>query len=56
MHEVYTCICGGQKFSIHDTTITCPNCGRIYGLVILKKRGLESPKDFNKRIRKEEGK
>jgi len=55
MNEVYTCTCGGQKFSIGDGgEITCPNCGRMYQLQWLNEKGkveFESPENFNKRIR-----
>ncbi|MBA7698379.1 hypothetical protein ES703_107056 [subsurface metagenome] len=52
--ETYTCVCGGQRFTIQDNTITCPACGKIY-LLILKKHRVESPGEFNSRIRSEEG-
>jgi len=51
MPEVYTCVCGGQQFTIQDCTITCPACARIYDLICLPNRGLESPAAFNSRIR-----
>jgi len=55
----FTCVCGGQQFTIQDCTITCPACGRIHSLMWLdgegKEKGefilLESAEDFNKRIR-----
>lgn len=50
MSEVYTCVCGGQVFKIHNSTITCPACERIYDLSMMKNQ-LESPEDFNSRIR-----
>ena len=49
MSETYTCVCGGQQFTIQDNTITCPACGKIY-LLILKEDRLESPGEFNSRI------
>jgi len=56
MEEIYKCVCGGEQFYIHDYTITCPSCGRIYSLKFEEGNGLESPKDFNSRIRSEEEK
>ena len=57
MSETYTCVCGGQQFTIQDNTITCPECGKIHLLIILEDRvhRLESPGEFNSRIRSEEG-
>jgi len=51
MLEVYTCVCGGEQFSIKDSTITCWSCGRFYTLLF--KTEIESPEDFNSRIRSE---
>jgi len=54
MAEVYTCICKGQKFTINENgIICCSNCARM-NFLRFQKNGLESPKDFNKRIREEE--
>jgi uncharacterized Zn finger protein (UPF0148 family) len=56
MKEVYTCTCGGQKFTIADGIITCPNCGMEYILQFLDenfKPKFESAEDFNERIKKE---
>ena len=64
MDEKHTCICGGHEFTIQDAVIKCTDCDRIYSLIWLEderfKKGefilLEDAEDFNKRIRKEEGK
>ena len=59
MDEVYTCICGGQAFSIHEGFIRCVKCLKKYVLRRFKALSgaeaqvLENPKDFNKRIREE---
>lgn len=55
MPEVYTCVCGGQQFTIQGSTITCPACGRIHYLMWLDDE-MEAPEDFNERIREEKGK
>ena len=58
MDETYTCVCGGQKFTIQDGTITCSNCGMIYQLQWLDKDfnpEFESPGNFNSRIRSQDG-
>ena len=53
MDEVYTCICGGQAFSIHENgRIRCSKCQKEYLLDIGDE--MESPTDFNERIRTEE--
>ena len=53
MDEVYTCICGGQNFVIMNRArIYCRKCGKEYGLMWLDDE-MESPEDFNKRIKKE---
>ena len=52
MHEVYTCICGGQRWTILGVKIECDKCGKEYGLMWLDDE-MESPEDFNKRINKE---
>lgn len=52
MAETYTCICGGQSWTIYGSTIACDKCGKEYGLMWLDDE-MESPKDFNERIRKE---
>lgn len=41
MDEVYTCICGNQKWSIHEQFIRCTKCKAEY------KVELESPMIFN---------
>ncbi|MBA7674069.1 hypothetical protein ES703_82276 [subsurface metagenome] len=57
MDEAYTCICGGQAFSIHDGgEIRCGKCLKEYQLQWLDENfnhEFESPKDFNERVRKE---
>jgi len=53
MDEVYTCLCKGQAWSIHDGYIKCEKCGRNFFLknsrlppvwkfnvVIMQKRGI----------------
>jgi len=50
MPEVYTCICGGQHWTIQDDTITCIGCGRLFTIVLCDE-GLESPGDFSERIK-----
>lgn len=56
MEEVYTCTCGGQEFTIQGSSITCPKCGRIYELMweVGIDGQMESPEEFNERIRKED--
>jgi len=60
MDKVYTCVCGGQKFTIGDGFIRCGNCQRKYQLTRYKRLNgteayiLDKPQDFNLRIRKEE--
>ena len=54
MEEIYTCTCGGQKFTIGDGEITCLRCGMIYIIQYLNADGkpeFESSEDFNKRIK-----
>ena len=46
MDEVYTCVCGGQSWSIHEQFIRCVSCNKEY------KVKMESPTDFN--VRSEE--
>lgn len=59
MPEAYTCICGGQEFSIHIGFIRCVKCQRRYKLRRFKALSgaeafvLELPKDFNKKTKKE---
>lgn len=51
MDEVYTCVCGGQKFMITgEETIICLKCARIYDLIWIDD-AQESAEDFNSRIR-----
>ena len=60
MDEVYTCICKGQQWSIHDGFIRCANCKKEYKfkrIIDLKGReriDLECVTDFNERAKKEE--
>lgn len=56
MDKVYTCLCGSQKFQVHGSFIRCGNCQREFKLWLCKwpEDELESPKDFNLRIRKED--
>ena len=55
MDDIYTCICGGQKFSVHGGAIRCANCQREYELMwdVGIDGQMESPGEFNERIRKE---
>ena len=55
MNEVYTCTCGGQTFIIEGGTITCTKCGLTYTLMwdVGIDGQMESPEEFNARIRKE---
>ena len=50
MDETYTCLCGNQTFFINGSIVTCGKCGQVYNLVW---RNMESPENFNERIRKE---
>lgn len=50
MDEVYTCICGGQTWSIHEGFIRCSSCNKQYGITA------ESPTNFNESIEKREKK
>lgn len=56
MDEVYTCICLGQTFSIHDGFVRCIQCRKEYKfkrIIDLKGReriDLECVTDFNKRV------
>ncbi len=55
MPEVHTCTCGGQKWTMHDATITCVNCGKICGLIWPEAEvHIESSGEFNERIKQEE--
>lgn len=59
MDKVYTCICGSQGFWIGDNAIiTCRSCDRKYDLMwdVGIDGQMESPEEFNKRIKKELGK
>ena len=58
MAEVYTCICGGQRWTILGTEIECDKCGKEYRFRIIPAlphgtHVIENPKAFNKRIKKE---
>lgn len=56
MDEVYTCICKGQAWSIHDGYIRCLRCRKEYKFKRIKdlagreKIDLECVTDFNKRV------
>ena len=57
MAEVYTCVCGGQRWTMYGAKIECDKCGREYTL--MWKVGIdgevhESPKEFNERVRPKE--
>jgi len=52
MAEVYTCICGGQIWHIYGTKIECDKCGKEYEQIIGFFQ-METPKEFNERIKKE---
>ena len=56
MAEVYTCICGGQRWTILGGEIECDKCGKEYMLMwdVGIDGQMESPKEFNERIKKEE--
>lgn len=57
MNEVYTCICGGQAFCIHDGFIRCEKCSKKYDIKYVESsidvERVEDPSEFNERIRKE---
>ena len=53
MNEIYTCICDEQVWIISDGSIACDSCGKEYSLIVLPNRGLESPTEFNERVKKE---
>ena len=55
MVEIYTCICGGQTWKIMGAEIECDKCGKEYTLMweVGIDGQIESPKEFNERIRKE---
>ncbi len=56
MDEVYTCICRGKTWIIHDGFIRCANCQKEYKFRrIINPAGkerieLECVTDFNKRV------
>lgn len=56
MDEVYTCMCKGQAWSIHDGFIKCLRCRKEYkfkrhkALREKEKQLLDSVTDFNKRV------
>lgn len=55
MDERYTCACGSQRFSVYEGAVRCENCQREWRLLILDedmRPKLESPVDFNRRIRR----
>ena len=51
MNEIYTCVCGGERWKIFGTEIECDKCGKEYTLKGLDGE-MENPKNFNERIRK----
>lgn len=53
MPEVHTCTCGGQTWIIMGAKICCNSCGKEYNLMWLDDE-MESPKEFNERIKQEE--
>lgn len=55
MAEVYTCTCGGQRWTIFGPTIECEKCGKEYTLMweVGIDGQMETPKEFNDRIKKE---
>jgi len=57
MQELYTCICGEHEFLImKEAKICCNACGKEYDLewTVGIDGELDSPEEFNQRIRKEE--
>lgn len=57
MAEIYTCICGDQYFLIMDgAKICCKKCGKSYELMwdVGIDGQVETPKEFNERIKPEE--
>ena len=56
MPEVYTCICGGQRWTILGAKIACDKCGKEYTLMwdVGIDGQMESPEEFNERIRQDE--
>ena len=56
MAEIYTCVCGGKWWTILGATICCDKCGKEYILMwdVGIDGKMESPKEFNERIRQEE--
>ena len=53
MDKFYMCLCERQEFLIQDSTIKCTGCKRLYTLIVVDNK-LESPGNFNERIRKGE--
>ena len=55
MAEIYTCVCGGKWWTILGATICCDKCGKEYTLMwdVGIDGKMESPKEFNERIKKE---
>ena len=54
MDEVYTCVCGSQRWSIHDSFIRCANCQKEYKFKYIESgievERIEDPSEFNKRV------
>ncbi len=59
MDEVYTCICRGKTWVIHDGFIRCAHCQKEYkfknfnALSGMKGQALQNVTDFNERVKKE---
>jgi len=57
MAEIYTCICGGQRWTILGAEIECDKCGKEYRIKYVESgpgtERIEDPEEFNERIRKE---
>jgi len=56
MREIYTCVCGGQRWKIYGVEIECDKCGKEYELMrdVGIDGQMESPMEFSERIGKEE--
>ena len=51
MNEVYTCVCGGQKWKVYDNgVIDCIACGKME-FIRHSDGKFETAKDFNKRMK-----
>ena len=47
MENVYTCICGNQTWTIHESAVCCIKCQQRFELALM------SVKDFNKMVNEE---